>query len=100
MYKAEILALKDIGEGLLITLKIGVTLDTFQLSGTFACLRDKLNRSVSTGEIVLAVSRSIRLDTPSGPEAVFNLYDDKSSRTSLWEQLTFDRTGPEFLTRD
>jgi len=58
-------------------LKIGVTLDIFQLSGTFACLRDKLNISVSTGEIVLAVSRSIRLDTPSGPEAVFNLYDDK-----------------------
>ena len=100
MYKAEILALKDIGEGLLITLKIGVTLDTFQLSGTFACLRDNLNRSMSTGEIVLTVSRSIRLDTPSGLVAVFNLYDDKSSRTSLWEQLTFDRTGPELLTRD
>jgi len=48
----------------------------FPAIGTFASLRDRLNRSMSTGEIVLAVSWSIRLDTPSGPEAVFNLRDN------------------------
>ena len=75
-------------------------LDIFHWSGTFAFFKDRLNSSVSNGEIDLAVSWSIRLDTPSGPAAaVFSLYVDSRSRTSSWEQLMFESRGPDLLAR-
>ena len=40
-------------------LKIGVMLDIYHWSGTFAFFKDRLNNSVSDGEIDQAVSRSI-----------------------------------------
>ena len=64
-------------------------LDIFHWSGTFAFFKDKLNSSVSDGEIDRAVSRSIRLDT---------LSDSRSSTSSL-EQLMFESRGPDLLAR-
>ena len=74
-------------------------LDIFHWSGTFAFFKDKLNSSVSDGEIDRAVSRSVRLDTLSGPAAVFSLYVESRSSTSSWEQLMFESRGPDLLVR-
>ena len=59
--------------------------------------KDRLNSSVSDGEIDRAVSRSIQLDTPSGLAAVSSLYEDSRSSTSSWEQLMFESRGPDLL---
>ena len=72
-------------------------LDIFHWSGTFAFFKGRLNSSVSIGEIDRAVSRSIRLDTPSGLAAVSSLYEDSRSSTSSWEQLMFESRGPDLL---
>ena len=76
---------------------IGVMLDIFHWSGTFAFFKDRLNNSVSDDETDQAASRSIGLDTPSGPAAVFSLYVDSRSSTSSWEQLMFESRGPDLL---
>ena len=74
-------------------LNIGVTFDSFHWSGTVPSSRERLNRVVRAGEIASAVPRSITLEIPSGPLAVLTLCDERSLRTSSWEQVTLDSTG-------
>ena len=60
------------------SLYTGVMLEVFQAVGTMPVERDKLKRVDRYEEIVEAHPRSILLDIPSGPEAVFNFKDLKS----------------------
>ena len=70
-------------------------MDLFHSSGTVLWLRERLNKVDKAGVIEQAVPRSITLEIPLGPEAVLVLCVESSLRTSLWEQVTLDRIGPE-----
>ena len=61
-------------------------LDIFKAVGTMPVERDRLNRVDRQEEIVEAQPRSILLDIPSGPEAVFIFKDFRSWYTSALEQ--------------
>ena len=72
----------------------GVIFDIFQSSGTTPWDREQLNKVVSVGEIDLAVPRSIALEMPSGPLAVFALQVDSRWKTSSSEHVMLERVGP------
>ena len=71
--------------------KIGVTFDSFHCDGTLLVSSERLNNEVRAGEIESAVFLTIILEMPSGPEAVFVLYVDKSLDTSSTEQVILER---------
>ena len=56
------------------------TVDDLQLSGNVPVVIDMLNMAVITGQIAVAVSLSIRAETPSGPVALLTSSKDINSR--------------------
>ena len=67
---------------------MGHQIEIFHLSGTFGCLRDRLNSRVIENEMETAVLRSIRLGS-------FALYEERRLKTSSSLQIILDSEGLE-----